>query len=101
MKLLPFLLRLPQILVVNENGHFFQAHTSMSDAVPYRRVLHGVSSPISRPKILFIQTETPRYVTHAIKKLKEGRIHPHSEIVLVCCEQDREEFERNSTSTKS
>ena len=95
MKLLPFLLRVPQILAVNENGHFFQARTRSLMRFLNGRVLHGVSSPVSRPRILFIQTETPRYVASAIEKLKGENLYPHSEIVLVCREQDREEFDSN------
>lgn len=95
MKLLPFLLRLPQILVVNETGHFFRARMRSLTRFLAGRVLHGVSSPVSRPKILFMQTETPRYLARALEKLKEKDLHPHSEIVVLCREKDREVFEGN------
>ncbi len=43
-------------------------------------------------RILFIQTETPPYVIHAIQRLKQQSPFRYSEILLLCREEDLEQF---------
>ncbi|MFQ5928417.1 MAG: hypothetical protein ACE5MK_01870 [Acidobacteriota bacterium] len=95
MKLLPFLLGLPKILIINENGRSFYASLRSLARFLMGRILHGVSSPEPQPRILLVQTETPLYVSHVIRKLKEKSLFPRSQIVLLCRRQDRHEFEAN------
>ncbi|MDA2926239.1 hypothetical protein MYX78_03230 [Acidobacteria bacterium AH-259-G07] len=96
MKLVPFLLVLPRILIVNENAHFFYADVRSLYRFLVGRILYGVSSPNPQPRLLLVQTETPLYVSHAIGKLKEKKLFPRSEIILLCREADRSEFDSNS-----
>lgn len=93
LKILPFLLRLPRILVVNENGHCFYASARSLASFLYQRVHHGMSFPRSSPRILFIQTEEPSFVTRAIRILKGPNLFPMSDILLVCREEDRPSFQ--------
>ena len=92
LKILPFLLRIPKILVFNENGHYFYASARSMIRFLYERVLRGSSLPRSCPRILFLQTEVPSYVSKAVPKLKETALFPRSEILLVCREEDRSLF---------
>ncbi len=59
------------------------------------RDLHGISSPTASARILFVQTEAPSYLSPAIEKLRE-KLYPKCEIVLLCREHDRKEFETNA-----
>ncbi len=54
--------------------------------------VHGISSSTAVPRILFVQTEAPSYLLSAIGKVREEH-YPHCEIVLLCREDDRKEFE--------
>jgi len=60
-----------------------------------KRDLHGISSPKAAARILFVQTEAPSYLSPAIEKLRE-KLYPQCEIVLLCREYDRNEFETNA-----
>lgn len=53
---------------------------------------HEVSNSPSQIKILFIQTETPSLVIHAIRKLKGKTRYAKAKIILVCREEDRKKF---------
>ena len=93
LKILPFLLRISKILVFNENGHYFYASARSFARFLYERVLRGTSLPRSRPRILFLQTEVPSYVSKAIPQLKAPELFPKSEILLVCRQEDRSLFQ--------
>jgi len=56
--------------------------------------VHGISSSTAVPRILLVQTEAPSYLLSAIEKVREEH-YPHCEIVLLCREDDRKEFEAN------
>ncbi len=56
--------------------------------------VHGTSSSTAVPRILLVQTEAPSYLLSAIEKVREEH-YPHCEIVLLCREDDRKEFEAN------
>ena len=56
--------------------------------------VHGTSSSTAVPRILLVQTEAPSYLLSAIGKVREEHF-PHCEIVLLCREDDRKEFEAN------
>lgn len=93
LKALPFLLRIPKILVVNENRHYFYASPRSLARFLYQRVRTGIDLPRPTPRILFFQTEAPRYITEAIRKLKQPALFPDCEITLVCREADRPLFQ--------
>ncbi len=76
LKILPFLLRIPKILVFNENGRCFYASARSLARFLCERVLRGASLPRSYPRILFLQTEVPSYVSKAIPKLKAAELFP-------------------------
>lgn len=92
MKLLPFLLRLSRIAVFNENGHYFYASARSLARFAYERFRYGYSLPRPAPRVLFLQTETSRYVTEAVNRLKRN-LYPRSEILLVCREEDNLQFQ--------
>ena len=56
--------------------------------------VHGTSSSTAVPRILLVQTEAPSFLLSAIGKVREEH-YPHCEIVLLCREDDRKEFEAN------
>lgn len=56
--------------------------------------VHGTSSSTAVPRILLVQTEAPSFLLSAIGKVGEEH-YPHCEIVLLCREDDRKEFEAN------
>ncbi len=56
--------------------------------------VHGTSSSTAVPRILLVQTEAPSFLLSAIGKVGEEH-YPHCEIVLLCREEDRKEFEAN------
>ena len=60
-----------------------------------QRELRGLSSPKAAARILFVQTEAASYLSPAIEKLRESH-YPQCEIVLLCREFDRNEFETNA-----
>ena len=59
------------------------------------RELRGLSAPKAATRILFVQTEAASYLSPAIEKLRE-KLYPQCEIVLLCREFDRTEFETNA-----
>lgn len=89
LKWLPFLLRIPEILWVNEHGDFINPRPRRLVRFFWDRLLSGTTPPRSAPRILFLQTETAPLVREALFRLKETRLYPRSEILLVCREADR------------
>ena len=83
-KLVPFLLRVPKILVVNESGDFFYATLPGLLRFLYQRVRFGPALPRPTPKILFIQTEVFSSCRFALTRLKSAELFPDSEIVVLC-----------------
>ena len=96
MKLIPFLLRVSRVLVVDENGRFFYCNARSLVRFLADRFLHGASPPEPEPRILFVQTENPGYVRQALEKLRQEKLFPRSEVMLLCRQQDRQLFEDNS-----
>ena len=92
LKLLPFLLGLPEILVVNEHGDYFYATSRSLLRFLWRRVWQGVPLPKPSPRILVIQTESPTYVRRAIKVLRKPEMFPRSRICLLCRKEDADRF---------
>ena len=92
LKLLPFLLGLPEILVVNEHGDYFYATSRSLLRLLWRRVWQGVPLPKPSPRILVIQTESPTYVRRAIKVLRKPEMFPRSRICLLCRKKDADSF---------
>ncbi len=93
LKILPALLGVPQILVVNENGHAFYLRARRLARFLYDRVRNGVAQPPLRPGIVFIQTEDLRHSIHALRQLRQPPLFPKSEVAVVCHERDRHHFE--------
>ena len=83
-KLVPFLLRVPRILVVNESGDFFYATLPGLLRFLYQRVRFGPVLPRPTPRILFIQTEGFSSCRLALTRLKSAELFPNSEIVVLC-----------------
>ena len=92
LKLLPFLLGLPEILVVNEHGDYFYATSRSLLRFLWRRVWQGVPLPKPSPRILVVQTESPTYVRRAIAALRKPEMFPRSRICLLCREEDADRF---------
>jgi ADP-heptose:LPS heptosyltransferase len=90
LKLLPFLLRIPKILVVNENGHCFYASWRSLLRFLYQRVRHGAQLP-DRPltRVILVQTDTAAYVRHTATRLKSAGLFPESELMVFCRPEDR------------
>ena len=100
LKLLPFLLGIPKILVVNEHGdHFYATYRSLLRFL-WGRVWQGAPLPKPSPRILVIQTESPTYVRRAIEVLRKPEMFPRSRICLLCRKEDADRF-RNVSSLES
>jgi ADP-heptose:LPS heptosyltransferase len=93
LKLLPFLLGIPEIVIINENANYFYANPRSLIRFFYQRVRHGSALPTPQPLVLFIQTESAEYIAHALQRLEKEKLFPDSEVVLFCREDDREELE--------
>ena len=97
LKLLPFLLGIPKILVVNEHGDHFYATSRSLLRFLWGRVWQGAPLPKPSPRILVIQTESPTYVRRAIEVLRKPEMFPRSRICLLCRKEDADRF-RNVSS---
>lgn len=96
LKALPFLLGVRKIVVINENGVHFTASPASLAGFLVRRIMRGVSQPTPKPAVLFVQTENPEYVEHAIRQIKGAGLYPESEVLLLCREADRQRLSRLS-----
>ena len=92
LKLLPFVLRIPKILVVNEQGDYFYATPRSLLRFLWGRVWQGSPLPRRSPRVLLIQTESPAYVKPAIGALRKPEMFPRSQICLLCREEDVDAF---------
>ena len=93
-KLLPFLLRVPKILVINESGDFFYATVSGLLRFVYQRVRFGPALPRPTPRLLFIQTEGVASCRAALTNLKSAELFPDSEVFFLCREGDSSIYRR-------
>ena len=100
LKLLPFLLGIPKILVVNEHGDHFYATSRSLLRFLWGRVWQGAPLPKPSPRILVIQTESPTYVRRAIEVLRKPEMFPRSRICLLCRKEDADRF-RNVSGLES
>ena len=96
LKLLPFLLGIPKILVVNEHGDHFYATSRSLLRFLWGRVWQGAPLPKPSPRILVIQTESPTYVRRAIEVLRKPEMFPRSRICLLCRKEDADRFRGTS-----
>ncbi len=87
-KLVPFLLRVPKTMVVNESGDFFYATLPGLLRFLYHRVRFGSALPRPTPRILFLQTENFASCHFALTRLKSAELFPDSEIVVLCREEN-------------
>ena len=87
-KLVPFLLRVPKTLVINESGDFFYATLPGLLRFLYQRVRFGSALPRPISRILFLQTEDFASCHRALTSLKSGQLFPDSEIVVLCREEN-------------
>ncbi len=92
LKLLPFVLRIPKILVVNEQGDYFYATSRSLLRFLWGRVWQGAPLPRPSPRVLMIQTESPVYVKSAIEALRRPELFPRSQICLLCRKEDLDAF---------
>ena len=92
LKLLPFVLRIPKILVVNEQGDYFYATARSLLRFLWGRVWQGTPLPKPSPRVLVIQTESPAYVKPAIEALRKPEMFPRAQICLLCRKEDVEAF---------
>ncbi|RPJ86685.1 MAG: hypothetical protein EHM18_04950 [Acidobacteria bacterium] len=94
LKALPFLLRIRRIVIINENRHFFEASGTGLARFLYQRIRYGTRLPFPLPpRIVLFQTETIGYLRHAAGRLKQRRLFPNSELIVVCRPEDRAEAE--------
>ena len=100
LKLLPFLLGIPKILVVNEHGDHFYATSCSLLRFLWGRVWQGAPLPKPSPRILVIQTESPTHVRRAIEVLRKPEMFPRSRICLLCRKEDADRF-RNVSGLES
>ena len=96
LKLLPFLLGIPKILVVNEHGDHFYATSHSLLRFLWGRIWQGAPLPKPSPRILVIQTESPTYVRRAIEVLRKPEMFPRSRICLLCRKEDADRFRGTS-----
>jgi hypothetical protein len=94
LKALPFLLPLPQILVVNENGDHFYADARSLFAFLLKRLRYGRNLPsLSRQRLLIIQTEGAEVIGKAIQMMKGPPVTRGGPLAVFCSELDRQYFE--------
>ncbi|MBI4446373.1 MAG: hypothetical protein HY645_10740 [Acidobacteria bacterium] len=92
LKLLPFFSRIRRIVIVNENGdHLEGSLRSMTRFLAYR-LSSGRAAWKNHPRILLIQTESPRYVCETARLLK-SKVFPRCEILALCRNEDQNEIE--------
>ena len=84
LKMVPFLLRVPKTLVVNETGDFFYATLAGLLRFLYQRVRFGPSLPQPTLRILFIETEGLSSCRFALASLKSSELFPDSEVFVLC-----------------
>ncbi len=92
-RLIPFLLRIPRILVVNESGDFFYAGARSLTSFLFRRLRGGCGQQLWAPRVLLVQTEDRRYTAAAAQRLREDGLFPEARILLVARAEDREQLE--------
>ncbi len=85
--LLLLMLRVSRVVVVDELGSCSTCSRRGLIGLLVGKVLaRNPKAPVVL-KILFIQTESPRYIVEAVKRLK-ARIHPGAEVTIVCRSED-------------
>ena len=84
LKFLPFALRVPKTLVVNETGDFFYATRAGLLRFLYQRVRFGSSLPRPTRRIVFIETEEVSSCRFALTRLKSAELFPNSEVFVLC-----------------
>jgi hypothetical protein len=94
LKLLPFLLRVPQVLVVNENGDHYFANGRGMLGFFLKRLRYGRNLPaFSQQTVLVIQTEGAEQIGKAIEAMKDPKVTRGGHLAVFCSEIDREHFE--------
>ena len=92
LKLLPFLLRIPKILVVNENGDCFYASARSLASFLLLRIRSGFRQPRPMPpRLLVFQTADADKVQQAVRRIKRQKRFMRSEIMVV---SDRADWDR-------
>ena len=88
-KILPFLLPIPQTLIVNEHGECF--YSGLPDLIRfwYRRLRHGV--PLAQTTLV-IQSDDSASMRQVLKTLHERRPMAHSSVAVFCRGEDRSLF---------
>ena len=90
LKIIPFLKRIPQIVIFNESGGYFQANSRGLARFWFQRLRHGVGHPKQIPSILLLQSEVKEYVAEAAKNLRLGHLYPEARITVLCKHEDRD-----------
>ena len=90
LKLLPFLKRIPRIVIFNESRGYFHADWRGLARFWFQRLRHGVVLPKRIPSILLLQSEVKEYVAGAAKNLRLGHLYPEARITVLCKEADRD-----------
>ena len=88
LKLLPFLKRIPRVVIFNENRSYFDADWRGLARFWFQRLRHGVVLPKRIPSILLLQSEVKEYVAGAAKNLRLGHLYPEARITVLCKEED-------------
>ncbi|MGH9339661.1 MAG: hypothetical protein ACRD1R_08745 [Acidobacteriota bacterium] len=92
LRLLPFLLRVPRILIVNENGDYFDAGGRTLARFLYNRIRYGAAVP-RKPELLLIQSEEESLISKAIRVLQQPHVANQATIRIFCSETKRAFFE--------
>ena len=93
LKLLPFLRRVPRILIVNERGNYFFANTRTMARFFYQRFRDGYSLPTLTSRVLLIQTEHNAQTLKAIRSLRHRKLAGPVPVWVFCREDKRSVFE--------
>lgn len=96
LKLLPFLLRIRTILVVNENGHYFQAGPRSLLRFLYWRIRRGIPPPSREPRpqrVLLWQTESDEMTLQALERLQDPKIVAGARVSVFCRVDKKQLFE--------
>lgn len=96
LKLIPWLLGIDGVVAVDETGASFEVNRSSLVRHLFRRFWHGRAPVREVRRILLLQTETPRYMLEAARRIRSARLYPRAELLLLCSERHRAEFSESA-----
>ncbi len=96
LKLLPFILRVPRLLIINENGEFFYSSSRSLARFLLNRIRNREPRRSFGARILLIQTASREYVAACAERLRKHRLFPDCRILVVARPEDAKYLEKQA-----